>query len=50
MNFETICQLCREARELALQLGIKASAMYLRAHNVAIEFAMSCLVRKPLAV
>lgn len=48
MTFETICELCRMARDLARQLGRHIAAIFLRSHSVPMEYAMASLVRKPL--
>ncbi len=49
-TFEFICQVCREARELARKIGFKAAAMYARAHNIALDLALGCLIRKPITM
>jgi Ca2+/H+ antiporter len=48
MNFERVCELCRKAREIASKIGREFAALFLKANGVAVELAISCLVRKPL--
>ena len=47
-TFEQICEICRMARELAKQYTLRLAAMFLKNEGVPLEYALSCLVYKPL--